>query len=108
MQAELILICRMSNLTAAVACDAVKNVSKHCGQLHITQIHTLENMDCKVLSYTAAVYTLSGRIGSALVWHTQWYMFVPRLLHQVLRFLATRQSDLTSLTQLSVAGCGRL
>ena len=33
-------------------------------------------------------YTLSGRTGSALAWHTQGCVFKPRLPQQVLRFLA--------------------
>ena len=33
-------------------------------------------------------YTLSGRTGSALARHTQGRVFAPRLLQQVLQFLA--------------------
>ena len=32
-------------------------------------------------------YTLSGRTGSALVWHTHGRVFEPRLTRQVLRFV---------------------
>ena len=73
-------------------------------------------------------YTLSGRKGSALVWHTRGRAFESRLVQQVLRFVfrvnraireaqevlpmrvggETSQLDLLSLTPLSVAGCGRL
>ena len=34
------------------------------------------------------IYTLSGRTGSALAWHTQRSVFAPRLLQKVLRFVA--------------------
>ena len=33
------------------------------------------------------VHILSGRTGSALVWHTRGRMFEPRLLQQVMRFV---------------------
>ena len=33
-------------------------------------------------------YALSGRTGSALVWHTHGRVFEPRLLQEVLRFVA--------------------
>ena len=35
------------------------------------------------------IHTLSGRIGSALVWHTRGRVFEPRLLQQVLRFVGS-------------------
>ena len=68
-----------------------------------------------------SVNSLSGRTGSALVWHTRGRVFELRLPQQVLRFVgrvctvrmwnlggATSQLDRQSLRPLSVAGCGRL
>ena len=78
---------------------------------------------------SSSIYTLSGRTGSALVWHTRGRAFESRLVQQVLRICrprkhpaipgaqgsllvrvggATSQLDLPSPTPLSVAGCGRL
>ena len=73
------------------------------------------------------VYTLSGRTGSALTWHSEGRTSAAPSVQQVLRFLArialcntwssggtalcrvggaTSQLDLPYLTPLSIAGCG--
>ena len=57
---------------------------------HISQIKRVINFAFhnKTLRSTKnAVYTLSGRTGSALVWNTRGRMFEPRSMKQVLRFL---------------------
>ena len=38
--------------------------------------------------FVPIIYTLSGRTGCALVWHTRGRVFEPRLLQQVLRFVS--------------------
>ena len=53
-----------------------------------------QNELCSYLKYIILIclimlyYTLSGRLGSALAWHTHGLVFKPRLLQQVLRFVA--------------------
>ena len=59
-------------------------------QLLERQVYSVARL-CPKKSFLSlcVIYTLSGRTGSALVWHSRGLVFESRLVHQVLRFVGS-------------------